>query len=271
MAKNTRARPPVIGWAHTDSIADRGGLLQSKTTKPSLGITRAERMADQVYRRLRRSILHGELASGARLRETEIAESLAVSRTPVREAISRLIGDRLVHELLAGGVEVVDTQAEMEEIYTIREALEACAVGLAAVRIDEKQLEHMERLVEAAESTSYRQHSRRAALNQAFHLAIAKAARSPRLAALIANFREYFLNPSWLSRQTEDGARKALEDHRAIIEALRRGDRDMAEAALRMHLGRSYSGMALGHEAEPQVETMGARREERRRRKTTSA
>lgn len=237
--------------------------------KPPLGIARAERIADQVYRRLRRSILYGELASGARLREIEIAESFAVSRTPVREAISRLIGDRLVRELVAGGVEVVDTEAEMEEIYIIREALEVCALGLAVLRIDDKQLSDLESFVVAAEATSYRQHRRRADLNQSFHLAIAKAARSPRLAALIAEFREYFLNPSWISRQTEEGARKALEDHREIIKALSCGNREMAEAALKRHLGRSYRGMSRNHEAEPQVEATEQKREEKKRRKIT--
>ncbi|MEA2962754.1 MAG: hypothetical protein QOI46_2852, partial [Alphaproteobacteria bacterium] len=64
---------------------------------------RAQRAADQVYRSLRRSIILGELAPGTRLREVEVAMALRVSRTPVREAVSRLIGDRLVHELPTGG------------------------------------------------------------------------------------------------------------------------------------------------------------------------
>jgi DNA-binding GntR family transcriptional regulator len=225
--------------------------VQSDAEAAPVGITRGERVSDQVYRRLRQLILHGEIAPGARLRETEIAERLTVSRTPVREAISRLIGDRLVRELAAGGVEVVDTRAEMEEIYAIREALEVCAVGLAASRIDGGQIDQLERLLTTAEATSHLQHNRRAALNESFHWTIADAARSPRLAALIAEFREFFLNSSWLSQQTEDDARKALGDHRAIIEALRRGDRQASEAALRKHLGRSYRGLGLDRKVAP--------------------
>lgn len=251
MRKKADSRHPAAQSILADPLSNARGLARSEAKHEPVAITRAERVADQVYRRLRQSILHGELAPGARLRETEIAESLAVSRTPVREAISRLIGDRLVNELAAGGVEVVDTRAEMEEIYAIREALEVCAVGLAAARIDGAQLEQLDRLVEAAEATSYLQHSRRASLNETFHLTIADAARSPRLAALIADFREFFLNSAWLSQQTEDDARRALEDHRAIVEALRRGDRAAAESSLRRHLGRSYRGMGLGRKAEP--------------------
>ena len=98
-------------------------------------VERAQRAADQVYRSLRRSIILGELASGTRLREVEVAMALRVSRTPVREAISRLIGDRLVHELPTGGVEVADASGEIFEIFHIREALEGCAARLAAMRL----------------------------------------------------------------------------------------------------------------------------------------
>ena len=57
-------------------------------------VTRNDRVADQVYRHLRQAILADRIAPDTRLRETEIAAALKVSRTPVREAISRLIGDR---------------------------------------------------------------------------------------------------------------------------------------------------------------------------------
>lgn len=260
MRNKTGPKRPEAQIALADPSSNGRSLAQAEAKNLSTAIRRAERVADQVYRKLRKSILHGELTPGARLRENEIAESLAVSRTPVREAISRLIGDRLVYELTTGGVEVVDTRGEMEEIYAIREALEVCAVGLAAVRIAGAQLEELERLVEAAETTSYLQHSRRAALNEAFHLTIAHAAQSPRLAALIADFREFFLNSAWLSQQTENDARKALEDHRAIVDALRRGDREAAESSLRRHLGRSYRGMGLGRKSELPSKTARAQR-----------
>jgi DNA-binding GntR family transcriptional regulator len=254
--------------------ADHSGLLNAKRHRANsarngaqsdvapapIGIMRAERVSDQVYRRLRLSILNGEIVPGARLRETEVAENLMVSRTPVREAISRLIGDRLVRELATGGVEVVDTRAEMEEIYAIRDALEVCAVGLAASRIDAAQLDQLEHLLATAEATSHLQHAKRAALNESFHLTIADAARSPRLAALIVEFREFFLNSSWLSQQQEDDARKALGDHRAIIDALRRGDRAGAEMALKKHLGRAYRGMMVERQAKPAATGAAAKR-----------
>src|SRR5690242_6209456 len=95
-------------------------------------VARTDKVADQVYRQLRHAILSEEIAPGTRLRETEIAAAMKVSRTPVREAISRLIGDWLVREVSTGGVEVTDLMSEISEIYQIREALELCAARLAA-------------------------------------------------------------------------------------------------------------------------------------------
>src|ERR1700733_15065180 len=107
---------------HTQSRAAVGKALAP--------VTRPQRVADQVYRHLRRAIVGGKIAPGTRLREVDAAAALKVSRTPVREAISRLIGDWLVREIETGGVEVTDAMAEITEIYNIRQALELCAGGL---------------------------------------------------------------------------------------------------------------------------------------------
>src|SRR6185437_2306848 len=150
-------------------------------------IARNDRVADQVYRHLRRAILSDQIAPGTRLRETEIAAALKVSRTPVREAISRLIGDWLVREISTGGVEVVDAMAEIAEIYYIREALEICAGKLAASRITRAQLERLEKLLKLQRTASFRE---RVKINQEFHLTIAEAAGSPRLFEMVRGFRE---------------------------------------------------------------------------------
>ncbi len=196
-------------------------------------VARSDKVADQVYRHLRTAILSEEIPSGTRLRETEIAEALNVSRTPVREAISRLIGDWLVREISTGGVEVTDVMAEATEIYHIREALELCAGRLAATRITRVQLEKLEALVKESPTASFRDRVR---INQDFHLTIAEASGSLRLVEMIRGFREYFLNRRWISRQNSDLARRALDDHKKIVAALRARDPDRVERTLRKHL-----------------------------------
>jgi DNA-binding GntR family transcriptional regulator len=196
-------------------------------------VARGDRVADQVYRHLRKAIASGEIASGTRLRETEIASALNVSRTPVREAISRLIGDWLVRELGTGGVEVMDVMAEANDIYHIREALELCAVRLAAKRIKPEQLEALDGLIRAMPTASFKDRVR---INQEFHLTIAEGSGSRRLLEMIRGFRELFLDQRWVSRQNSDYARRAVEDHKNIVAALRAGSPSRAERILRAHL-----------------------------------
>ena len=196
-------------------------------------IARSKRVADQVYRHLRRAILAGQIAPGSRLREVDVASALHVSRTPVREAISRLLGDWLVRELPTNGVEVVDIKSEVADIFYIREALELCAVRLAARRITPEQLKALDQLTKSAKTATFNERVR---INKEFHLAIAKASGSRRLLEMIQDFREYYLTPRWVTRRDTKVIDRALRDHRAIVSALRARSADRSERVLRQHL-----------------------------------
>lgn len=201
-------------------------------------VARGDRVADQVYRYLRKAIISGEIKSGSRLLETEIAAALSVSRTPVREAISRLIGDWLVREIITGGVEVTDVMAEATEIYHIREALELCAARLAATRITPEQLKTLDNLIKAMPTASFKERVR---INQEFHLTIAEASGSYRLVEMIRGFREIFLDRRWISRQDSAYARRAVEDHKKIVASLRAKSPSKVERILRAHLQLGWS------------------------------
>ena len=202
------------------------------TLKPA-AVMRAARVADQVYRHLRRAIISGEIASGARLREVEIAQALSVSRTPIREAISRLIGDRLVREHETTGVEVVDMAGDVADIHHIREALELCAARLAAERITDEQLRSLEELVRRGQKASS---AERVRINHQFHLTIVQASGSPRLIDMLNSFNEYFLHPQSITRTEKKLVDQALRDHEEIVAALRARSPDRTEKILRRHL-----------------------------------
>lgn len=219
--------------------ADTGRLISRSAIRVA---ARGERIADQVYRELRRAILSREITPGTRLREVELAAMMAVSRTPVREAISRLIGDRLVSELKVGGVEVVNTTAELYDVYLIREALECVAGRLAAQRIDEKALKKLEDLTAKKESIHFTNIDARRKANAEFHLALAAASGSARLSNLIAGFREFFLSHG-RDRDDLKQAAQGLDDHREIIKALRARNADRVEAVIRNHLKAAYADL----------------------------
>jgi DNA-binding GntR family transcriptional regulator len=224
MMRSTSAGPETVGTERASTIAENLAALP---------VERPDRVADQVYRHMRRAILSEAIKPGARLRETEIAAALKVSRTPVREAISRLIGDWLVRPISTGGVEVIDATEEIAEIYYIREALEICAGRLAATRITPEQLAKLDALAKAARHASF---DERVRLNQEFHLTIAEASGSKRLLAMVRGLREYFLNPRWVSRRESKLFRRAVEDHKKIVAALRARSPERIERALRSHL-----------------------------------
>jgi DNA-binding GntR family transcriptional regulator len=196
-------------------------------------VTRPQRVAEQVYRHLRRAIVTGKIEPGTRLREVNLASALKVSRTPVREAISRLIGDWLVRELPTGGVEVVDIEDEVTDIFYIREALEVCAVRLAARRITPEQVYKLEELIERSEAATFKERVR---INQRFHLAIAEASGSARLAEMISSFGEFYLNPRWVMVGDKEMVNRAIYGHRQIVTALRARSPDRCEKMLRAHL-----------------------------------
>ena len=101
-------------------------------------------LVPQIVDQLRKAILRGKLGPGARLNETHVAERLGVSRTPVREAISRLLAQGLVKEA-GGGVKVVaDMMGEIHEIFAIRQVLEGFAARLAAEQATSEEFSELE-------------------------------------------------------------------------------------------------------------------------------
>lgn len=197
---------------------------------------RPERISHQVYDRLRNAILSGTIAAGTRLREIELAHSLNVSRTPLREAIARLIADRLVRRLPHGGVAVVDTAPELHDIYQMRTALEACAARLAAARIGKPALEALQGLADQSATLPFDALDRRIAVNAAFHDALCRACDSPRLIDMIDDLRAFFLTERGLRRFDRDATKVAIAEHQQIIAALRARDGERAEAIVRHHL-----------------------------------
>jgi len=203
-------------------------------------IARAATVRDEVYVRLRDAIGDGSLPAGAPLVSTDLADRLGVSRTPVREAIMRLVQDGLAIEGQPGhGVSVrpVDRK-EIEAFFEIRAALEELAARMAVLRHEPDALEpviaaeeELEREIDAGASPA-----RQAELNHVFHLALYTASRNPLLARLVDGL-EQMTTRRYLQRlyQGADPA-TTVRDHRAIVSALQAGDADAAGLAARRHV-----------------------------------
>lgn len=192
------------------------------------------KVSEQVQHYLRDKIVQGKIAAGTRLVEVEIAASLGVSRTPVREALLQLRGMDLVRPLDKGGFEVGDVRRELVDILDIRVALEAHAARKAALVISEEQLREIADICKRMESLAFDQVEQRAALNRSFHEALIAAAGNARLSRIVAEYHDYFgvaqpLFDRPLLRKTE-------REHREILAALKDRNAIRASDAVTQHI-----------------------------------
>lgn len=189
-----------------------------------------------VHRELRRAILQGRFAVESRLVETSIAKLLNVSRTPVREAISKLELEGLVRRLPGGGVVVEDTSSKLSEVIVLRQSLEGAAARLICMRAPDQELaallEDCELALKELPKMSLQQ---RASLDRKFHLQLGALSASTRLCNLIEEFYEY--SDSELAPAGSVAEVAHLQhQHVAIAGALVARDAAGAEAAIRDHL-----------------------------------
>lgn len=187
------------------------------------------------YRSLLNEIRRGDLAPGARLRETELAERLGISRTPVREAIRMLEADDLVtHQPRLGATVRRLEHAEVVELYEMRAVMEGTAARLAARGATMVEIEELAKLnAVMADATSA---SDARDLNRQFHRALIEAARNRFLIRSMGAIQKtlLILGPTTLT----DPARaiEVVEEHATILTALANRDGAKAEAAMRDHI-----------------------------------
>ena len=201
-------------------------------------------LTDEVYQRLRASIVTGEHRPNERLIEAELAEQLQVSRTPIREVLQRLATDGLVQSRRRGWVVTEHSPDEIREIYEIRTALEGYAARLAATAADDATLQQIAHVY--AHSIAGLQQGARDRLvshNDAFHDAVIGAAGNRRLAQQIRQNSEYYFNFRIAALYSDEEAESSLAGHKAIVDALLRRDADAAEHAARDHVGEALSVM----------------------------
>ncbi len=178
---------------------------------------------------------------GARLTETEIADRLAISRTPVREAIRRLEADGLVdHRPRTGAVVRQLSYPDVMELYEMRVVLEGTAARLAARGASEVEIEDLSAInADMAASAETDDAAAVYRLNQLFHTTLLNAARNRFLMKSVQAIQKtlLILGPSTLAEP--DRVREALEEHRGILDALAARDGAAAEQRMRQHMERA--------------------------------
>jgi DNA-binding GntR family transcriptional regulator len=204
-------------------------------------VTRPVTSAERALATLRDLIMGGELAPGARLGEVEIADRLGVSRTPVREALSRLAAEGLVEIAPNRGARVVTwTVAELEGVFDLRAVLEPQLTAHAvpnAAPADVDELDALARRMHEVGTPGPGQDlDALVPLNRAFHDRLVALAAHPTLAtALAAAIHPPIVRRNFLTYD-EASLRRSLAHHVEIVAAIRAGDATWARAVMTAHI-----------------------------------
>jgi len=192
------------------------------------------------YERLLNAIDSGELPPGSRLRESQIAERLGISRTPVREALRQLEAQGLVtHEPHRGVVVAELDYDQLGELYAVREVLEGTAARLAARHASPEEVDVLRELAEA-HAPLVDDPDALAEANKHFHRQINRACHNRYLNSMLENMRVNLALLSGTTFALPERRRAAVEEHRAIVDAIAAGDEARAERLARQHISSAY-------------------------------
>lgn len=214
----------------------------------------AQSLVDVVTERLEAAIISGELAPGSRISELALAKALGVSRGPLREAVRRLEGRKLVQRTPNIGVRIAELSArDLMDLLCVREALEGMACALAAERISDEELDALEKLLashgkqkELQTGKGYYQESK----DFDFHFRIARASDNERLISMICGDLYHLLRVYRYKSSTLAGrAARALEEHQNILDALKKRDPKLAEEAMRTHIRNARQHVQVAFDA----------------------
>jgi len=201
----------------------------------------AHTAAGRAYAELRQRVLDGRLPAGHRLKEAELATDLGISRTPIRQALSRLNLEGLLDfRPNVGATVAVWSEVQIEHMFRIRAMLEPYASEIAASSISDDEVEDLRELCAVMESAARRVRGKDleslAAANERFHRTIIDAARSDHLAKLITLAVDAPLTLRIFGRYSKEEIERSMRHHREVVDALAHRDPLWAASAMRTHI-----------------------------------
>ncbi len=191
--------------------------------------------SQEIYETLIENLRAGTYKPGDRIRAEDVAKAFEVSRTPVREALSRLL-ERGLLEMTATGLAVTRLQRQsVLELYAMREILEGSAARFAAQHASQSDLYSMRRIAEAFAVPSD-DAPRVAQLNRALHDAIAEAAHNRYLLSMLQGMHDTVMVLPSTTFAAAGRQEAAVAEHAAILDAIERRDPDAADQLAREHI-----------------------------------
>ena len=199
-----------------------------------MGILNPINISDQAYEVLSEQIIRQKIRPGERLIEEQLAEELGISRTPLRDAITRLAKDGLVDIERRKGASVKSFSiGDVVEVYDIRMAMEGLATRLATPKLACEDLEQLKALFAKKDTRTLIKADTR------LHNLIISSCGNKRLVTMLDNLRnliQVFRVTGYMSRKR---SAQATSDHLKILKALKNRDEDAAEQSMRDHIAKT--------------------------------
>jgi DNA-binding GntR family transcriptional regulator len=210
-------------------------------------------LQEKVYDHLKQAILAGEIEPGERLLETRLAESLGVSRIPVREAIRKLEREGLIVVFPRRGVYASSlSPRDVDEVYAVRAVLEGLAARLAAEHKNDTHLARLDEIL--ADMAAQVERGDAAGLfstGREFHQVVLEAADNAKLSLMMELMRGQIERVRRVRMQVTGRTHDVLREYQAIRDAIARGDGKRAEVEMRAHVERPRKALFRMLHAEP--------------------
>lgn len=208
--------------------------------RPELATTRPQNLTERVYRRLKEDILSFRLLPGARFTENEIASLTGASRTPVREALTRLAREGFVSVAFRSGWQVSPFEfAQFEQLYDVRIALELAAVEKLCAAAPVPALNALADIWLVDRAARLSDGPTVCALDERFHEQLIEATGNREMARIHHDISERLRIVRRLDFTQSARIECTYDEHGAIIECIRAGNAGRARTLLRTHVEES--------------------------------
>lgn len=195
-------------------------------------------IGEHVFDSLKQAIIRGNMSPGEWLVESHIAETIGISRTPVREAIHKLEREGLIERQPRGGFTVLGlSRDDIEETFGIRAVLEGYAARLAAIKHNKEELKSLEsKMDEFEKCLDKKQLNKLTQINTEFHDMLYAMSKSPKLIHLINSLKDQIFRFRQMILKEAKMAKVSNEDHKQMLKFIRRRDANGVELLVRDHI-----------------------------------
>jgi DNA-binding GntR family transcriptional regulator len=199
-------------------------------------------LRSEVYRRIRDNILRGQYKRGLALTEQQVALSMGVSRTPIREAFSQLELDGLVSSTPNKGVVVQGfDEHDIADLYEVRSQMEGLAAARAALQMNPSQRQALKEAYECECSSTESQEDfdQLQDLDNVFHELIFKGTGSKILEKILQPINIYTRHARSISLATPGRSKQVVDEHGQILEAILNRDGEKARQCMSEHIAKA--------------------------------